>query len=734
MKNLKVSGRGAVKAVFAAILFTLVCSASAEVNTFEKTRVFEASSSLSALDLFNRGIDYESQKLWWNASESFQEAVQKNPNYADAWFHFAKCSYQMNQFDLCVEYIEKCEKLAGEKSEYTNLKALSFISLGKIKEAEDLFNLVLKKYPNNVEARFGLAELELFTGKISGAESLYRDALKRQPMNVKALLSLALVSCELDKMDLARDYINKALQCHSNNEEVYYIASYLSIMSGDYQDAEKKILMACQINGNYDPAYELLGIILYAQKRYQEVIDIADFRINRNRDLIQAWYMKGLALEKLERYEDSLAVWEKGLELDPTDEIMRAAFELSVLQNTSIEDPRRKNWALYHQRKGEEFQKKFLGPEVRYEYQAALKINPKNKKARSAFADILYNDGFNENYLEQIKFVKDNTDIPEPKNPGKETDRDEMRRLNYVRLSDTIDGFESLMDNTLAKQWDINPFYLDKTRWNIGIYYMEKIDPQFHCDIARIAALTLKNMFRGISSTNVRLFPQEITSYADAYKKAYDNHLDYFIIMTGDETERDIKIDAIMYSARTGTKAENFSIYRTGNDRFSFALLMLRKDLLSVLPVKAKILDRKGDVILTDIGKTEGMIKNAVFSVIKKGSVKTSDNGTGIVYTEKDILGSVTLNKVSEEISEGVLSDTGFYDRVNSGDELVLIKMPDAKETSESVSEASKDTAPQAVKDKNAKSEAEAKPNPLKGADLEITRTPSLLKLIRELD
>lgn len=699
-----------------------------QVNDFSKTRAFEQNSKMSATELYESGLSYVQEKNWWQASEKFQEALQKNPSYADAWYMLAKASYEMNQFDLCIQYVENAKKYAGEKSEYVNLKAFCNISLGNFNEAENLFNSILKKYPNNIEARFGLAELELFSGRLTGAESLYKDALKREPLNVKALLSLALVSTELGKKDLAQGYINKALQSHANNEEVYFIAAYLSAMNGDLKEAERKCLMAVQVNGNYDAAYELLGTIYYAQKRYQDVIDIADFRINRNRDLTQAWFMKGLAQEKLGRIEQSIATWQAGLEIDPSDEIMRSAFELSVLQNTEIEDARRKNWALYHVRRGQEYQKKYLGSQVRYEYQMALKINPKNKTARSAFAQMLYNDGFNENYLEQIKFVLENSNPPKAKNPAKPTDVEQAKQIQYIRLSDTVEGFESLMQNTLAKKWDINPFYLDKTRWNIGIFYMEKVEPLYHPDIARIAANTLRLMFQGIATTNVRLYPEEVTGYADAYKKANQRKLDYFIILTGDETDRDVKIDAVMYSGRTGTKTESFSIYRTGNDRFSGSLIRLRQNILSILPVRAKILDRRLSDLLLDIGKSEGLVKNAEFVVIKKGAMKTSDTGVGLVYNEKDALGKVTLTKVSEEISEGVLSDTGFYDRVNIGDEILLIKMPSSKSQSETPSDTALDTAPQA------KGDGDQKVSALKGADLEISRTPSLIRMIKELN
>ena len=154
-------------------------------------------------------------------------------------------------------------KYSGNKVEYRNLKAFNYISLGKFKEAEEIFKNILQNYPNNIESRFGLAELDLYYGRLSSAANLYTDALKREPKNRKALLSLAVVCTEQGKTSLAQNYINKALQSYSNNCEVYYVAAYLAVLNGDLKDAERKCLMAVQANGNYDEAQEVFDAIDY---------------------------------------------------------------------------------------------------------------------------------------------------------------------------------------------------------------------------------------------------------------------------------------------------------------------------------------------------------------------------------------------------------------------------------------------------------------------------------------
>lgn len=694
-----------------------------------------AQKSNSAQELFAQGLEYQDARNWWLASERFQEACKKNPAYTDAWYHLAQCVYELDEFDLAMNYLENAKKYSSGRVDILNLEGMAQISLGKFDDAEKTFNNILKKYPNNIEARFGLAELSLFKGKLTGAEGIYQDALHRESGNQKALLSLALVSASLGKNQASQKYVSQALTYHPESAEVYFVASYLAYRRGALDEAEKKAVSAIQIDGTYDDAYALLSLILFTQKRYSEVIDIADFEISHDRTNSLAWYIKGLSLEKLNKTEDALTAWSAGLDATPEDEIMRGAFEQLVAGTVEIEDKRRPSWAKHHIAKAAEYAKKFAGPEMRYEYQSALRLDPTNYVARKAFSTLLNNDGFNELYLEQLRFIKDNslleTSYDKMKEQGKEI-ADKDKEAAVVHLSDTIEGYSSLLSDTIATKWDVNPFYLDKTRWRIGIYYATPKEPLLHPELPRVAAESLSTLFKGILGTTVRTYVGKGDSYGNAYADAHKNSYDYFVILSADETERDIKFDVTMYSARTGTESRKFSVYKTGNDRFASSLLRIRSEILSLLPVRAKIISRSGKDILVDIGRTEGITEGAVFQVVKKGEIRTKDTGAGVYFTDKAYLGSVKITKVGEEISEGELSDTGFYDRVNARDELVLLSV---NEDTKDSSEVATDTAPQSNVNGDSVLDGNngEKKNPLRGIDYEVARTPSLINMIRKL-
>ncbi len=690
----------------------------------------------TAIELFADGQELQAHKQWFDAMDLYQEALSMNPQYGDAWYNMALCSYALGSYDLCVQYADNAAKYERNLSDIQNLKGMAMISLGKIDEAKNVFTAVLKKYPNNIDARFGLAELDLLDGRISVAEGRYLDALKRDSQNRKALLSLALVSSEMGKNEAAEQYVKQALSYYSGEAEVHYMASYLAAKNGDYKVAEQRARSAVQINGDLDKAYSLLAQILFAQKRYDEVIDICDFRIGRKRDCVGAWYLKGLSQQKLERYYDAIDTYQTGLTINPQDEVMRNALELLVGQVLPVEDPRRNSWAEYHSKKAAEFGRNFDGISERYEYQRALSVAPLNASIRQSFADMLERDGLYELYLQQLKFIKENAEVLDN---GPVLQRDEnspsrKRSREQIKNDDAIENYESIMRNNISARWKIDPFYLDKTRWNIGIYYTKKPVQLFHADLEEISALAARTAFSGVPSTAVDVETDPVASYGEAFRLARTQGRDYFVIMTAEETERTYSIDATIYSARTGTKTSEIHVYRTGNDCMAKSLQRFRAGVLDILPIRGKVLQNVQGTLLLDLGKNDGISVDAEFNIIRKGGIETNDEGPGIKYNKKDLLGTVKVTACDEEISEGKYRKNGFYDTLNVGDEIILVKNKDGDKKDKD-GNAATDSRPAADSEGKAATEAAAaaEKEAIKESLKPVSRENDLIHLIREI-
>lgn len=673
-----------------------------------------SADSADILDKYTQGMQYQSDENYYTASQYYLEITAQNPAFTDAWYRLAECSYKLGEFDLALQYLENAQKYEKDNTKIQNLKGMVLVSLGQTDKGRDIFNSILKKYPNDIDARFGLAEIELYEGRFSGAQNQYIEALKRQNTNRKALLSLAIVNAERGQAEEAQNYLRRALSYYSGEPEVHYIASVIYSMAGDFVTAEKQARIAVEVNSNYEKAYDMLASVLYKQGRYKEVIDISDYLISRNRKNSNAWFIKGVAQTKTGNVSAAIDTWSAALNINPQDEIMRSALENEVRSLLSLEDSRRGSYAKYHIDNAKQYATRYDGAGSVYEYQRALLLDPLNYEARSAYADILEINGMYELYLEQLKFLKENS-------TGKNT-----------ALDDKIEAYDDLLSNTLGKKWGVNPFYLDKTRWNIAVFYEENNSSFVHADINRLVANAAADIFSGVAITSVKTQVTPVSGYGEAFRNARAGGFDYFVILSLSEGSNDMTLNSTIYSGRTGLEVGKNSFYSTGNNRFSTVLRRFRASVLEKLTVRGKILARNGKLVLVDLGKAENIQKDAQFKIIKKGQIRTADSGAGLYYRDDDVLGTITITLAGEEISEGNIENHGFYDRINIDDEVVLVAIPGEQNTAAVANEAV-DTVPAADEKGKTLFKKKVKGEQIVEEIKKAVERPSILDLLRNI-
>ena len=676
-----------------------------------------------ALDKYNLGMEAQQNENFYVASQYYLEVTAENPAFTDAWYKLAECSYKLGEFDLALNYLDNAEKYEKNNQKIQNLKGMVYVSLGRIDDGRAIFNNILKKYPNDIDAHFGLAEIELYEGRFSGAQNQYMEALKRQNTNRKALLSLALVNAERGNTQASENYLRQALSYYSGESEVHYLASIIYSMKGDYITAEKQARIAVEVNSDYDKAYDMLSTVLYKQSRYKEVIDISDYLISRNRKNTNAWFIKGVSQCKLGNIAGAIETWTAGLSINPQDEIMRSALENEVRNALSLEDSHRSLYAQYHVENAKQYASRYDGSGAVYEYQRALLLDPMNYEARAAYADILEINGMHELYLEQLKFIKEHNSEQISKAGGKKL---------LTELNDKIEAYNYLLTDTLGKKWNVEPFYLDKTRWNIAVFYEDTNSTFIHADTNRLVANAAADIFSGVAITSVKTQVTPVSGYGEAFKNSRAGGFDYFIILSLSEGENDMTLSSTMYSGRTGLEVSKNSFYCTGNNRFSTVLRRFRNSVLEKLAVRGKILARNGKTILVDLGKSENIVKDAQLKIIKKGQIRTADSGVGLYYRDTDVLGSITITTAGEEISEATIENHGFYDKINIDDEIVLVSLPVQKANNDANGNAV-DNVPAADEKGNAVVKNEVKGQELVDEIRNAVERPSILDLLRNI-
>lgn len=603
--------------------------------------------------LHNKGLSFQNDENWYAAIEQYQEALRENPSYQPSFQGLAECFYALSEYEQALDQIIKAQEFKKSDPILMNLHAFILVGLGKTTEASSLFSLVLKTWPNDINARFGAAEIELIAGKTTSASSLYLDALKRFPENRKALLSLALLSQKSGNTVAARDYIRKALEFHGDNPQVFYFAAYVSIMDGQIGEAENRLRNALALRSDYDEARELLSALLFKEKRYPEVIEICDLRIKSDRKHVSAWYIKALTQEKMGNYEAALKSSQTGLQINPEDEVMRAFMEGILIDRLALEDTRRISWSTWHLNKARLYEEKNLSDQALYEYRRALKINPYDIDARQRYAKLLLTRGYPSRYVEQLEFIQSLGKATQP-------------------INDAVESYRKLLTQSLPVRWKIDPLYLDKAHTKIGFYFLD--DPQniLHPESEKITTAMISEVFSYDQRFFVSSNDKFVASYSEAFRKSREKNEDYFALVQFNENSRDIQITAELYVSRTGSKADQFTVFRTGNDRYSNALRRLVQSISASFPIRGVLIARhQGDAVI-DLGKSDGIKKDTKLIVIPSDKVRVANEGISLSYENTDSIGTLTISLVDEDISLGTLQRTVFFDRLQVGDTVLL--------------------------------------------------------------
>lgn len=626
---------------------------------------------------YESGKSSQAHEDWYSAIESYQEALRENPSYNAVYQGLAECFYNLGEYEQALDQVIKAETFKKNDPVLLDLHGFIMVGLGNLEEATVLFNRVLAAWPNDISARFGNAEIDICAGRVSAASNKYLDALRRFPENRKALLSLALVSRESGNNAAAKEYIAKALQYHGDSPQVFFFAAYIASLDGQLGEAEGRVRNALSLKPDYDDALELLATILFKTGRYPEVLEICDSRIAADRNHASAWYLRALSLEKLKRYEESIKSAQTGLQVAPEDELLRAQMEEVVISQLSFEDGRRASWASWHSDKARQFEQKNMSDQALFEYRRALKVNPYDLPSRQSYAKLLLTRGYPSRFVEQLKFIQ---------SLGKSTNV----------INDAVESYGKLLLNSLPNKWKIDPLYLDKAHTTIGLYYQNDPSNVIHPDSEHITSNMLAEVFSYDLRYSIQSRDTPVASYSEAFRTSREKGEDYFALVKFRENDRDLQITVDLYVSRTGSKADTFTVFRTGNDRYANALRRLVQTITAAMPVHGAVIGRFQADALIDLGKSDGIAVDQKFEVVLKNTVNMKNEGIGVNYNPSNVLGSFVVTAVDEDVAQGKLERSGFYDRINSGDIVVLKPKEDAKATVKTVETPTK-TAPPAL-------------------------------------
>ncbi len=608
-----------------------------------------------AAALFQEGSRAQATENYYQAIEQYKASLDANSSYLAPMRGLAECFFSLEEYDEALRWVEQAKKYGRGDPDLLVLEGRILIGQGDVKTARARFTEVLSRQPNNLEARFGMAEAEVAEGRTREALSRYVKALGLAPESRKALLALALLCEETGDATGAAKYFELVLRMHADDPHVELEAGAWYARNGDYDSAEKRAKIALSLKPGFDAARLLLGSVYLQRGRNQDAIDAFRQIITANRDNALAWYGLGQAYATVPDAEKALSSFASALSARPEDEIARIAQEYAALDWLKMDDAQRKKMGAFHLDSGRLLENSNFQEKALSEYRRALLVDPISRDARVAYARIFRAMGFPARYRNELLVLT-------------------TLGVKDVFVSDEIDALTSVLADSLSNAWGIDQFAVDRAKYKIPVFTLASVNRLIHPQASGILARYFADSLLRSESVQVPSLPATTESFESAFKAAREKETDFFVLLGVDESERSFSATADLYLSRTGARIASFSAFRTGNDRIRDCFLKIAAALTSTLTPRGTLLSRKLDIGVIDLGSFQGMKKDDTLVVVRRGMVRLDPRQPGLAYEDADVLGSFTVSATDEGIAEGLLARKGYFDFINAGDEIVPLR------------------------------------------------------------
>ena len=140
--------------------------------------------------------------------------------------------------------------IADKTFEKYTLELLNYYQNKDFANAQDLANLMIKKYPKNNLSWQILSFIYLEKGKIKDAHEAISNAHKIDPKDFKVLINLGLILFKLGSYEKSISAFKKVLEINKDNFSAYINLGVVYQKQNDLKNAELNYLKAIKINPN----------------------------------------------------------------------------------------------------------------------------------------------------------------------------------------------------------------------------------------------------------------------------------------------------------------------------------------------------------------------------------------------------------------------------------------------------------------------------------------------------
>jgi tetratricopeptide (TPR) repeat protein len=273
-----------------------------------------------AKDWLEKGSCLDNLERYDEALESFDRAIELDPNDGEAWVMKGSVFYKLERYKEALASFDQASKLDADHQSVWALRGYVLHHLKHYEEALVSFELAIKLGAN-------YQEIWVLRGSILKNLKRYDEALvsfdRVIELNQNYKLAWTLRGDVLDNLkryDEALVSYDRVIELDPNNKWAWINRGDILNNLERYEEALASWDKMIELDPNDHWAWIKRGDVLKNLKHYDEALVSFDRVIELNQNYKLAWTLRGDVLDNLKRYDEALVSYDRAIELDPNDQ------------------------------------------------------------------------------------------------------------------------------------------------------------------------------------------------------------------------------------------------------------------------------------------------------------------------------------------------------------------------------------------------------------------------------
>jgi tetratricopeptide (TPR) repeat protein len=302
------------------------------------------------------GLSYMDKDKYEDATTAFRNAIRVDANSMDGWLRLSQVGLITNDLQTAHQAASQAVRLKEKEPVVQAQKALVWCEMGKLDEAEKIFNqstmwgsqspefwLIAGKYhwrvgqpqraeadfkqaiaigPKNPDAYEWLGQLEFKGGKATAAETNLKKAVELNPNSPVKWRNLGDFYLSERQFEKAFDALKKASELNRSDVKCWRDLGKLSLNLKKFDAAEKELTKALELEPDHGPTVGLYVETLRQQKKYDRAEKtLKQYILTKHKFSAMLWTYLASIYEESGRPEQAAEAYNQALAADPSDSL-----------------------------------------------------------------------------------------------------------------------------------------------------------------------------------------------------------------------------------------------------------------------------------------------------------------------------------------------------------------------------------------------------------------------------